>query len=77
MKICVAQTRPIKGDVKSNINAHRKLIDLAINNKANSIIFPELSLTGYEPELAKDLATDKDDNRFNDFQEISDSKHVT
>ncbi len=77
MKICVAQTRPVKGDVRTNIIAHKKLIDLAIYNKANSIIFPELSLTGYEPELAKDLATDKDDNRFNDFQEISDSKHVT
>jgi predicted amidohydrolase len=46
MKICVAQTRAIKGDIQSNIDNHKKLIDLAISNGANIVIFPELSLTG-------------------------------
>jgi len=76
MKICVAQTRPVKGDIESNIDTHKKLIDLAVFNGADTIIFPELSLTGYEPELAKELATDKDDSRFDDFQKISDSKNI-
>jgi predicted amidohydrolase len=77
MKICVAQTRPIKGDIGSNIENHKKLIDLAVANGADAIIFPELSLTGYEPALAKELATHQDDHRFDDFQKISDTRQIT
>jgi len=77
MKICVAQTRPVKGDIQRNIDNHKKLIDLAVANGADSIIFPELSLTGYEPGLAKELATIQDDNRFNVFQEISDTRRIS
>ena len=76
MKICIAQTRPVKGDIQSNIDNHKKLIGLAVANGADTIIFPELSLTGYEPGLSKELATDQDDSRFGDFQKISDSKHI-
>ncbi len=68
MKICVAQTRPSKGDIQSNIERHKKLIDLAVANGANIAVFPELSITGYEPERAKELATIPDDRRFEDFQ---------
>ena len=77
MKISVAQTKPVKGDIGSNIDHHKKIIELAVSYEADMIVFPELSITGYEPELAKDLATDKDDSRFNDFQKISDSKHIS
>lgn len=77
MKICVAQTRPVKGDIQSNIENHKKMINLAISNGAQVIVFPELSITGYEPELAKELATNKDDSRFDDFQLISDSSQIT
>lgn len=77
MKICVAQTRPLKGDVERNIENHKKLIELAVANGADTIIFPELSLTGYEPTLAAGLATDIDDKRLDDFQVISDAKQIT
>ncbi|MEW5856235.1 MAG: carbon-nitrogen hydrolase family protein [Cyanobacteriota bacterium] len=77
MKICVAQTKPIKGDIQSNIDNHKKLIELAVFNEADIVIPPELSLTGYEPELSKELATNKDDSRFGDFQMIADTKQIT
>lgn len=77
MKICVAQTRPIKGEIDKNIQIHKKFIDLATSKGANMIFFPELSLTGYEPKLAKHLATTQDDTRFDDFQKISDSHNIT
>lgn len=77
MKICVAQTRPIKGDIQSNLDNHKKLIDLAVANGADIVIFPELSLTGYEPTLSKELATHQDDSRFDDFQKIADSQQIT
>lgn len=77
MKICVAQTRPIKGDIQRNIDNHKNIIDVAVSYGADTIIFPELSLTGYEPGLAKALATDVADGRFNDFQKISDAKQIS
>jgi predicted amidohydrolase len=40
------------------------------------IIFPELSLTGYEPGLAKALATIQDDRLFDVFQKIFDSGKI-
>ncbi|PSR56448.1 carbon-nitrogen hydrolase family protein [Adhaeribacter arboris] len=76
MRIGVAQTRPIKGDIPKNIENHKKLIDQALSLDADLIIFPELSLTGYEPELARKLATKPDDNRLNDFQAISDTHQI-
>lgn len=76
MKICIAQTRPVKGDIQSNIANHKKLIHLAISHGAGKVIFPELSLTGYEPHLAKELATDKEDSRFDDFQKISNTRNI-
>lgn len=77
MNICVAQTRPVTGDIQHNIEAHKKLIQLAASNGADTIIFPELSITGYEPQLAKDVATTPDDSRFDDFQRLSDANQIT
>lgn len=77
MKICAAQIKPIKGDIQSNIENHKKWIDFAASNGADTVIFPELSLTGYEPKLSKELATNMDDSRLDDFQKISDAKHIT
>jgi predicted amidohydrolase len=75
IRLCVAQTRPIKGNIQSNIDNHKKLIDLAISNGADIVIFPELSLTGYEPTISKELATNQDDSRFDDFQRIKKYLH--
>ena len=77
MKLCVAQTKPIKGDIQANIIHHKKLLDLAISEKTDMVIFPELSITGYEPGLAKELATVIDDRRFDDFQTLSNRNNLT
>lgn len=77
MKICLAQTLPITGDVQQNIEAHKRFIELAVIQQANMIVFPELSLTGYEPTLAKSLATDHNDPRFQELQQLSDANSIT
>jgi predicted amidohydrolase len=77
MKICVAQTRPIKGDIEANIHSHKKHIEMAVSVGTDFVIFPELSITGYEPELIKELATTQYDLRFNVFQKIADADRVT
>ena len=77
MKIAVAQTKPVTGNIESNIKNHITLANLAASNGAEIIIFPELSLTGYEPSLAKELATSINDSRFDIFQKLSNEKQIT
>lgn len=43
---------------------------------ADAVFFPELSLTGYEPELAKKLASNQNDSRLDLFQETSDKNNI-
>ena len=77
MKICLAQIAPFKGDIQKNIEKHIVYVKEAIENRADLICFPELSITGYEPELAGSLATTADDNRFDLFQDLADSGQIT
>lgn len=63
MKIAVAQSSSVKGDVNANIDNHLRYIHQASLHDVNYLIFPELSLTGYELELAKELAFKPDDVR--------------
>ena len=76
MKICIAQTRAVKGDIEANLVNHKKVIELSASHGAKMIIFPELSLTGYEPELANALAMNKDDEQLNELQQASDKKNI-
>lgn len=77
MKVCVAQTRSFKGDIDRNIGTHKRMIELALEKEADLILFSELSLTGYEPTLAEELATIQEDSRLDIFQEMSDKELVT
>lgn len=77
MRICVVQMQSVAGDVSVNIKAHKKFIDHALANQADVVIFPELSITNYEPSLAKALAMDVEDGRFLPFQRLSDTHTLT
>lgn len=77
MRISLAQTRPVKGDIARNIENHQKFIDQAVELGADVLMFPELSITGYEPTLARDRATTPDDARFAPFQQRSDAHNLT
>ncbi|AOT08121.1 carbon-nitrogen hydrolase family protein [Pseudoalteromonas luteoviolacea] len=63
MKIAVAQSSSVKGDVNANIDNHVRYIEQASLHGVNYLIFPELSLTGYEMELAKELVFKPNDER--------------
>lgn len=77
MKIAVAQTKSIKGDISASMETHKKLIELAAFHKTDALFFSELSLTGYEPQLSKELATNQEDKKLDDFQEISNKYKIT
>jgi predicted amidohydrolase len=76
MKISIAQTKPIKGDIEQNTQTHLRFLELAVKLGSDAIFFPELSLTGYEPDLARDLAMTQDDLRLDVFQEFSDKHNL-
>ena len=60
--IALAQTSPILGDISRNVEQHCETVERALQQGAEAICFPELSLTGYTLrdlnfELALDPAT--------------------
>ncbi len=77
MRICLAQTKSIKGDLTQNIQIHLNCIQRAIAWGSDLIVFPELSLTGYEPNLAKELARHLEDSIFNAFQEKANENNIS
>lgn len=74
--IAAAQTIPVKGDVDENIKNHIVLIDQAHQKGVDLIVFPELSLTGYEPEQAKHLAFVENDERLSSLIEVAHEKQM-
>lgn len=77
MIVSLAQVQPKYGDVAYNLASQETFIRQSAELGAEMIVFPELSITGYEPSLAKELATDTDDPRFRMFQELADQLHIT
>ena len=63
LKVAVAQVPSIKADVAKNIEVHLIAIDKASSLGVSYIVFPELSLTGYESGEALELAFSSDDIR--------------
>ncbi len=49
MKIAIAQLNPTVGDLDNNIAKIKKMVQKAVAEKAELIIFPELAVTGYPP----------------------------
>lgn len=77
MKLCVAQIKPVAGAVQQNIDRYKKILALTITQGADAVIFPELSITGYEPTLARQLATGQNDSQFDTFQQFADTHSLT
>ena len=77
MKIGIAQISPKRGNVEKNTELHKEMIYLAKEKEVNAIFFSELSITGYEPELASVLKVHPSDKRFEIFQKISNEEGIT
>jgi len=59
------------------MNMHLQFVRDAVALNADLIVFPELSLTNYEPELAKALALDFNTPLFDPFQVLSNEHDIT
>jgi predicted amidohydrolase len=76
MRICAAQLAAVRGDIAANVGRHLAFIEFAASQAADLVLFPELSLTGYEPTLAGGLATDADDPRLDVLQALADARRI-
>ena len=76
MKIVAAQMRSAPGDIVGNIERHVHFIERAASCGGAAVLFPEMSLTGYEPRLAEQLAMTPDDARLEVFQSLSDRHQI-
>jgi predicted amidohydrolase len=75
--IAVAQTVAVRGDLDANLEQHLRLAHVAADGGAGVLVFPELSLTGYELDLAEGLALAADDRRLDPLVEVASSRSIT
>ena len=76
-RLAAAQTIPVRGDVDANIEEHIRLVHVAAEADANVVVFPELSLTGYELDLADELAFSESDQRLDPLVKLATSHSMT
>jgi len=75
--VAAAQTIPWRGDIAANLGEHVRLIALAATRDVGLLVFPELSLTGYELDLAPQLAFSEQDARLDPLRELALSRGIT
>ncbi|WP_070964396.1 carbon-nitrogen hydrolase family protein [Vibrio sonorensis] len=56
LTIALVQFEPTAGNIELNLEKHLNAIQLAAEQGCDMVVFPELSLTGYEPEMADKLS---------------------
>lgn len=75
--LAAAQTIPRRGDVDANLEAHIGLVRVAAAEHARVVVFPELSLTGYELDLADALAFSERDPRLAPLVDLASAHDIT
>ena len=63
--------------MQDNVTRHMALVDLGVRLGANLVVFPELSLTGYEPARAAELSRFSNDSCLEGFQQLCDQNDVS
>ncbi|WP_312156137.1 carbon-nitrogen hydrolase family protein, partial [Pseudomonas sp.] len=76
MKLCAVQLASDKGDLQANLLRHVHCVEQAVRHGAQVVVFPELSLSGYVPSLARELAQPLDTTPVDPLQAVSDRHGV-
>jgi predicted amidohydrolase len=71
MIIASAQTNPDQKDILSNLKDHYQLIRIAATNGVQLIVFPEMSITGYQRERAKEFSFSENDTRLGIMKQMA------
>jgi len=76
MIIAAAQTIPSKHNLGRNLDDHYRFVNMAADHGAQLIIFPEMSLTGYEREAARDLSLSPNDQRLAPLRLLAKKRNI-
>lgn len=76
MRIGLAQIRSVTGEVEANVAHHIRVAKAAVTAGAELVVFPELSLTNYEPEVATALPLGLDDERLRPLRDLAEETSV-
>ncbi|HSQ35041.1 MAG TPA: nitrilase-related carbon-nitrogen hydrolase [Candidatus Binatia bacterium] len=72
MKVRAIQCSPVLGDIAKNMAAHAGHISRAIRDGRELIVFPELSLSGYQlKDIAAERLLEKDGAEWREFERLS------
>ncbi|KQM54899.1 carbon-nitrogen hydrolase [Pseudomonas sp. Leaf15] len=77
LTLAAAQTTSIAGDVRTNLQQHLAFMQAAAEQGVQLLVFPELSLTGYEPALAAQLAIAPEDALLAPLREMAQELRMT
>lgn len=77
VRFALAQYKAVRGNIKENLNRHKKFCFEAARLGADIITFPELSLTGYELPLLEDLAIEKSSTHVHELSQLAVSNSMT
>lgn len=77
MKITAAQIASLTGDIPGNVARHAQMVEQAAACGVEMVVFPELSLTGYQPTIARQVAITRDDLRLQPIQALADAHRMT
>ncbi|SET19152.1 carbon-nitrogen hydrolase family protein [Pseudomonas graminis] len=75
--MCAAQYCSVAGDLNVNIDRHFQIMRRAVEHGVQFLLFPELSLTGYEPSLARALAQAPDAECLQPLRELAAQSGMT
>ena len=71
LTIAAAQVASVRGKIDHNIATHLTAITTAARHGVSMLVFPELSLTGYERDLAAELAMTSDGPRLDPLRSLA------
>ena len=71
MVLASVQTKPRQKDIAGNLDDHYRSVKIAADSGADLIVFPEMSITGYERENALKLSFIEEDSRLDKLRILS------
>lgn len=77
MRIASAQTTSVPGDISANIAIHKKFITAAHAANVDLLLFPELSLSGYELALIDQCALQPNDDALEALRDMAHAFNMT
>ena len=75
MTFAIAQVL-VRETVEENLRDHCRMLDVAAQHRADLIVFPEMSMTGYTREKAAELAFDVDDAGLDPLKSAAAAQHI-